>query len=206
MPEENESTELTETEGNFVVLELMEDVLVTEKALRGCFDTASDMGDTEKMMLISFVHYVFARPIGMSKCSKTDADQILGALLSTLMTTAPELDFEKTKATIPTISRLLSAGDPETVHISTSTSFFLQAIENSGFKITSDDEKLRLLLTIVGPLQVEVSMFLKYVLKQYRLDWTPTSGEISETKRRQAADIAELRQAVREESERIRGV
>lgn len=205
MPEENEMTAQTTTEGDFVVLELMEDALLTDKALRGCFDAVSDMGDTEKMMLIGFVHYVFARPIGMSKCSKTDADQILGALLSSLMTTAPKLDYEKTKAGIPTIHRLLSGGDPTTVHITTSTSFFLQAIENSGYKLTGDDQKLRLLLQVVEPLQVEVSSFLNFVLKQYRLDWTTRTGEMTDAKRRQAADIADLRQMVREESERIRG-
>src|ERR1043165_6845369 len=205
MPERTNMTGLTATEGDFVVLQLIDDAFLTDRVLRGVIDTIDATNDLDKKMIIGFVHYVLARPVGMSECSQTDVDHILGALLDVLMTTAPELDYAEVKNAIPLTYRLLSAGDPATVHIRTSTATFLQAMEHGGHKINDDDSKLRLLLQVVEPLQVEVQLFLNFVLKQYVLDWTTHSDQLTEAKRLQAADIAALREMVREESERIQG-
>jgi hypothetical protein len=193
------------TEGDFVVVQLMDDAILTDHVLRGCIDTIANTNDLDRQMIIGFVHYVFARPIGMSECSKTDADHILGALLDVLMTTAPELDYAETKNAIPAMYRLLSAGDTATIHIRVSTAAFLQAMKNGGSKITDDDNKLRLMLHVVESLQVEVRIFLNTVLERYVLAWTKHTGELTETRRRQAADIVGLRKLIREESDRIQG-
>lgn len=196
-----EMTELTATEGDFVVRQLITDVLLTDHVVRSCFETAA-MNDLDKKTLIGFIHYVIARPVGMSKCSQTDLNHILGTLLDVLMITAPELDHAEMTNAIPLIYGLLSADDPETIHIRTSTLYFLQVMKNGGNKLTDDDSKLLLMFDVVESLQVEVPIFLNWVLKQYVLDWT-RPGEVTEAKRHQAEDIADLRKMVREEADRF---
>ena len=202
MPERTKVTGLPATRGGLVVEELVDDALLT---LRDCIVTVASTTDLDRQTMIGFIHYVFARPISMSKCSKADADHILAGLLDALMSTTQGLDLAGTKRAISLTHRLLSGGDPATIHIRISTAAFLQAMKNGGCEVTDDDSKLRLMLLRVESLQVEVKIFLNAVLDRYLLDWTKDSDVLTEAEHGQRVVIAELRHMVREEAARIQG-
>lgn len=198
--------EKTQIPGDFVVAQLIDDVLLADQALRNCIDNISTADENSKEIIFGFVHYVIARPVGLSDCSKADADHILSDLLDVLMTTAPGLDYALVKSTtVPTLHDVLSGRDPANTHIRTSTAFCLEALQKGGLRISDDDKKLALLLYVAESLQVEVKVFLDTLLKQHRFSWEKRSGELTEAERGQAREIVGLRKLLREEYQRRHG-
>jgi hypothetical protein len=191
------------TEGDYVVFPLMDDALAVERLTRDCISAFDRASELERGMLIQYVHYVFARPIGTSDLDKTDADRILDALLATLMTTAPDLDYGMIKRLLPRMHQLLSGGDPAAMHIRPSTFSFLKAMTNGGLALTDDDSKLLALLRTVESLQVEVKVFVDTVLKTYRLTWSDGGAAPAQADRDQVREIQRLRDQIREDAERI---
>jgi len=195
----------TEVSGELVVTQLIDDAMLVDQALRNCIDNVAAAEENEQQIILGFSHYVIARPVGLSGCSKVDADNILDGLLSVLMTTAPHLDYKFLKSFMPSLHRLFSGNDPANTHIRTSLAFCLQGLQNGGCQLSDDDSKLHLLVHVTEGLQTEVKVFLDAVLRKYRLNWDKRSSALTEADKRLGIEIMKIRKTVQEEVRRQRG-